>query len=79
VIQPLPSPFNELSAAERILLAQDLWDSVAAESDQVALTPSQREELKRRLLAHRANPKAALTWDEVKANLRARLQERRIA
>ena len=43
----------QLSAAERILLAQDLWDSVAGEADAWQLSDAQRAELDRRLDAYR--------------------------
>jgi putative addiction module component (TIGR02574 family) len=38
-----PFDFSHLSPAERILLAEDLWDSVTAEQDAPPLTPSQQE------------------------------------
>ena len=43
----------KLSAAERILLAQDLWDSVVGEPDAWQLSEAQRAELDRRLDAYR--------------------------
>lgn len=80
MIQPSKRfPYDDLSVAERILLAQDIWDSIAAEQENVLITQAQRDELNRRLAEHRASPAAAMTWDEVKINIRARLQERRTA
>ncbi len=59
----------QLSPAERILLAQDLWDSVA--EDAMPFEPSHelRALLEERIEAYRKNPKAGCTWDEVKARL----------
>jgi putative addiction module component (TIGR02574 family) len=65
------SDLLKLSPAERIQLAQDLWDSIA-EKEAPALTPEQLEELERRLAAHDEDPTAALPHDEVRARLQAR-------
>lgn len=63
---------RKLSVAERIQLAEDLWDSIAAEGDQVpGLTAAQSQELRRRLLAHDADPSTAVPWDSVRAELLA--------
>ena len=63
---------DRLSLAERLLLVEDLWDSIAEESQNLPLTDAQREDLQRRLAAHEANPKAGSGWEEVKARLRGR-------
>lgn len=69
------SPFPELlklSEAERIQLAQDLWDSIPAASSALGLSEEQRQELDRRVAEHEANPGSAIAW----ADARARLQQR---
>ncbi len=63
---------DRLSVAERILLVEKIWDSIADESEQLPLTDAQRQDLERRLAAHRADPRAGSTWEEVKARLRGR-------
>ena len=51
------SELFKLSAAERVQLAQDLWDSVAAEPAQAPfLSQSQMDEIDRRLADHALNP-----------------------
>jgi len=60
----------DLSIAERIQLAQDIWDSVAAESDQLPLSDADRQELDRRLAAYRADPTAGASWEVVRARIR---------
>ena len=60
---------SQLSPAERILLAEDLWDSVTAEQDAPPLTPEQQQELERRLAAADRGEMAYSTWDEVKRRL----------
>jgi len=63
----------KLSPAERIQLAEDLWDSVAADPEaHPALTEAQCAEIERRLAEHTRNPSAAKGWDEVRARLWSR-------
>jgi putative addiction module component (TIGR02574 family) len=57
--------------AERILLVEEIWDSIAAEADKSPLTEAQRQDLQRRLVAYEANRKAGASWEEVKARLRS--------
>jgi len=63
---------DQLSVAERILLVEEIWDSIADAPDEVPLTDAQRSELDRRLDAYEADPHAGSTWEEVKARLRDR-------
>lgn len=68
------SELFKLSPAERIQLAEDLWDSVAAEPENLPeLTETQRRELERRRAEHAANPSAASSWDEVRGRLWSRI------
>ena len=52
----------ELSAAERMSLVEDIWDSVAAEPDHLPLSDEIRAELDARLESHRINPAAGSSW-----------------
>ena len=50
---------GELTLAERIVVVEELWDSIAAEQASVPVTPAQQAELDaRRLEAYRENPTA---------------------
>ena len=60
---------EELSVPEKILRVQDLWDDIARAPREVEVTPAQREEAERRLLAHESNPRACSSWEEVKRRL----------
>jgi len=64
----------KLSPAERIQLAEDLWDSVAAQPESLpSLSDDQRKEIERRCAAHAQDPSSALTWEDVRARLWSRL------
>ena len=65
--QPQRKPdFDEMSAVERILHVQDLWDRVATTPERVPVTDAQRAELDRRLAAHEADPSSAVPWEQVR-------------
>jgi putative addiction module component (TIGR02574 family) len=65
---------DKLSIPERMRLVQEIWDSIAAEIEQSPLTEGERQEVDRRLAAHRANPQAAIPWEQVEAEALARLR-----
>jgi len=62
----------ELAPAERIQLAEDIWDSVVAVPEALSLTAAQKKELDQRLVAYRRNPAAGSPWADVKRRILAR-------
>jgi putative addiction module component (TIGR02574 family) len=60
---------SELSVAERIQLAEDLWDSILNEQDELPLTDAQKQELDRRLENYQQDPDAGSSWEAVKGRL----------
>jgi putative addiction module component (TIGR02574 family) len=66
------SELLKLSEAERIQLAQDLWESIPPTSDALSPTEAQIEEWERRIAEHRADPSSAISWEEARARLRVR-------
>ncbi len=60
---------DQLTIAQRILLVEEIWDSIADQQDQLPITEAQKQDLQRRLATHKANPKAGSSWEEVKARL----------
>jgi putative addiction module component (TIGR02574 family) len=65
--------FSKLSVAERIQLAEDLWDSIPESAD-IALTDAQKAELDRRLEDLEQHPDAGEPWEVVRARLYGRLK-----
>ena len=61
--------FSRLTVAERIQLAEDLWDSVSESEEVLELSDAQRAELDRRLKAHRQDPNAAIPWEAFRKEL----------
>ncbi len=58
---------KKLSIADRILLVEEIWDTIAEENQAFELTDAQKRELDRRLESARTNPRQGRTWDEIKA------------
>jgi putative addiction module component (TIGR02574 family) len=54
-----------LSPAERLLLVEDLWDSLAATPEVVPLLDWHKQELDRRLDDLDNNPDNTFSWEEV--------------
>ena len=58
---------KKLSVPERIVLVEEIWDSIAEDSGCFELTESQKEEIDRRLASFESNPSQGRSWDEIKA------------
>ncbi len=66
---------DRLSVSDRILLVQEIWDSIALSVEQMPLTEAQRTELDRRLAALEADPNNVIPWEEVEARALARFRK----
>jgi len=60
---------DQLSVAQRILLVEEIWDSIAAEAEEAPLSEAQKQDLQRRLDSYAKNPRAGSSWEDVKARL----------
>ncbi|AOS84996.1 addiction module protein [Chlorobaculum limnaeum] len=66
----ISTEYLKLSVSERIQLVEDIWDSIAAEaSETIELSQAQKDELHRRVAAHRTDPSTAVPWEEVRSRL----------
>ena len=74
MVSRLPvSDLLSLSVAERILLVETIWDSIAEFPEAVELTDAQRQELDARLEAYHRDPAAGSPWDMVKTRVVPRI------
>ena len=60
---------NRLDPAEKIMLVEDIWDSIALQGESPPLSSKQKDELDRRLAAYEADPDSGSPWPEVKARI----------
>ena len=63
---------HKLSTSERILLAQQLWDSVHQEADEISLSEAQAALLDDRLAALAADANPGDSWENVKCRITRR-------
>lgn len=64
------SELKKLSIAERILIVEELWDSIAAENEKIQLSDEQKDELDRRIADYYLSPEEGYSWAEVKKIVR---------
>ncbi len=62
---------QSLSTSERILLAEQLWDSVYEKCDDIELTPDQIALLDSRLAAYEMDGNLGNSWEIVRARIQA--------
>ncbi len=60
----------QLSVAERIQLAEDIWETLVSAPDTIPIPDTQRAELDRRLQAYRDNPQRGASWQDVQQRVR---------
>ncbi|WP_089126429.1 addiction module protein [Tolypothrix sp. NIES-4075] len=60
---------SQLSVAERIQLAEDLWDSILTTPAAVRVSETQQQELDRRLEEYYQNPMQGSSWEQMKQRL----------
>ncbi len=64
---------KKLSIAERILIVEDIWDSIISSEEDFPITDEQKRELDSRLEAYYKNPNEGKSWEEVKDNVKSQL------
>ena len=62
----------KLSTPEKILLLEDLWDSIASDESAVPVPQSHMEELDRRLKRYGSPPGNLLSFDELRTRIERR-------
>lgn len=65
---------DQFSVAQRILLVEEIRDSIAADMEQLPLTQAQKQDLERRRAAYEADRTAGSCWEDVKSRLRGQSQ-----
>jgi putative addiction module component (TIGR02574 family) len=66
------SGIKALSIPERILVVEEIWDTIAAEQDSIPIIVAQRDELDRRLRSLESDPNLGSAWPDVKARIQQR-------
>ncbi len=65
------SELKRFSIAEKILIVEELWDSIAADQESFGLTGEQRDELDRRVADYYLSPDDGYSWKDVKNRIKS--------
>jgi len=65
--------FDQMTPEEQIAHVQDLWDRIAARPENVEVSEAWRREIARRSAEFDADPSFAIPWEDVRAEIHARL------
>ena len=64
--------FEQLTGPEKILLAEEIWNSIASDENNVPVPESHLQELRRRVVRHRSAPGQLLSLGELQQRIQAR-------
>ncbi len=67
MIEQLRSQIKSLSATDRLLLVEEIWDDLSSEGYEFELTQEQKEELDERSNSYKMNPEQGRSWNDIKA------------
>lgn len=65
---------DKLPREERLVLVQEIWDTIAADQSTVLLAEALRQELDRRVAEDDASPDDGIPWETVEAQTLERLK-----
>jgi putative addiction module component (TIGR02574 family) len=60
---------QQLSIPEKIVLVEDLWDSISSDESSLSVPQSHRDELDRRLDAYESHPGDLLSLEELRSRI----------
>jgi putative addiction module component (TIGR02574 family) len=61
---------KQLDITERIILVEEIWDSIAKEQQHISLSEYEKNILDKRLDTLESDMENLLSWDDMKANIR---------
>ncbi len=62
---------SNLTVAERIILVEEIWDSIVVQEESLEITEAQRNVLDRRIESHKDSQESGTSWDELKSELQS--------
>lgn len=63
---------RRLSLSEKLALVEEIWESISDDPTSIPVSEAQLAEARQRLVAHDANPRTAIPWDEAEKRLRSK-------
>ncbi len=71
--QALVEKIKKLSIPERILIVEDIWDSIALSNEELSLKNDKKVELNRRLNDYNNNKLKSSDWKSVKKRIESKI------
>ncbi|MCL7489658.1 MAG: addiction module protein [Desulfobulbaceae bacterium] len=68
----IAAEINRLSVAQKLILAQDIWDSIAQDGGKLRMPEWQKNELEKRYAQYQHGKMELLDWREIHNELRER-------
>lgn len=68
--EQIVSEIKKMTVTQKLLIAQDIWDSIAIEGGNIPMPEWQKEELKKRYTEYKNGKVTLHDWREVHARLR---------
>lgn len=65
----LPNNIRSLPIAERVRLAEEIWNSIVEDEREFELDPQQLKMLQNRVASHRECPESGIAWTRFKADI----------
>jgi len=69
----LLAQIKKLSIPERVLIVEDIWDSIALSNEVLPVTKTHQQDLDRRYKDYQTNPSDSLSWEEVRNRIQSML------
>jgi len=60
---------KKMSINERMIIVEDIWESIISSNEELSLTEEQKVDLDKRLSDYYENPSDGSSWDEVKKRI----------
>lgn len=60
-----------LDITERIILVEEIWDSIVQEQESLPLSDNEKKVLDERLMSFESNPQDLVSWGEIKNIIRS--------
>jgi len=70
-VEDIPE-ISQLSVPEKILLVEELWDSISYVNSEIPIPDSHKDELNKRLARHLRSPGELLSLNELQARIEKR-------
>jgi putative addiction module component (TIGR02574 family) len=63
---------HRLTIDDKLLLLDEIWESITAAAEELPITDEQKRILDRRIAELDANPNNVIAWEEIKAHVQSR-------